>query len=324
MIGYAIRRLALLVPTVLLIVFLTLWLVRLVPGDTIDLMMMENPAGTQEGMEGRAALEEHLGLNEPIPVQFVDYMGGVLTGDLGESLWTFRPVTDLIMERVWVTLELALITLVISAVLGIGLGVISGVKAGTPLDFMLRSVAIVGMSVPNFALGVMVLVIPAIYFGWVPPVGYTPFTQNPWVNINTLIIPSLILGLAISAGVMRFTRTMVLEVVAQDFVRTARAKGVRESTVVLKHVLRNALIPVVTLLGLQISTALGGSVIIEQLFALPGLGKLLLDAINQRDYPIVQGVTIIISFWVVLVNLAIDLSYGFLDPRIRLGGGAAS
>ena len=271
MVGYTIRRLSLLIPTVLLIVFLTLWLVRLVPGDTIDLMMQENPAGSQSAIDGRAALEEHLGLNDPIPVQYAEYMAGVVQGDLGNSLWTFRPVTDLIMERVWVTLELAVITLVVSAVLGIGLGVISGVRAGTPLDFMLRSVAIVGLSVPNFALGVMVLVIPAIYFGWVPPVGYTPFTENPWVNINTLLIPSLILGLSISAGVMRFTRTMILEVVAQDFVRTARAKGVRESTVVLKHVLRNALIPVVTLLGLQISTALGGSVIIEQLFALPGL-----------------------------------------------------
>lgn len=323
MVGYAIRRLALLIPTVLLIVFLTLWLVRLVPGDTIDLMMQENPIGSQAGADGRAGLEAAMGLDDPIPVQYVEYMGNAIRGDLGNSLWTTRPVTDLIMERLTVTLELAVLTLIISAVAGISLGVISGIRAGTVVDFLLRSIAIVGMSVPNFAVGVMVLVLPAIYFGWVPPVGYTPFTENPWVNITTLIIPSLILGLSISAGVMRFTRTMMLEVIAQDFVRTARAKGVRESTVVLKHVLRNALIPVVTLLGLQISTALGGSVIIEQLFALPGLGKLLLDAINQRDYPIVQGVTIVISFWVILVNLAIDLSYGFLDPRIRLGGGAA-
>jgi peptide/nickel transport system permease protein len=211
----------------------------------------------------------------------------------------------------------------ISSIVGIALGVFSAVRSGKVDDYLLRSVAILSLSIPSFAIGTLVLVLPAIYFRWVPPLGYTPFAEDPVGNISGLLLPSVVLGLAIAGAIMRFTRTMMLDVLRQDYVRTAKAKGLKGSAVLSRHAVKNALIPVVTLLGLQIAAALGGSVIIEQLFSLPGLGQLLLTAINQRDYTVVQGVTVVIGLWVVVINLIVDLSYGVIDPRVRVGRGAS-
>jgi len=319
MYSYLIRRLIALIPTLLFASMIVFSVVRLVPGDIIDLMLTENDFGA-ETKENRVELEKALGLDQPIYVQYFDWIGGIVSrGDFGNSLWQNTPVIDDIAERMPYTLELGILSLIIALSVAIPIGIYSAVRQETLGDYVGRTISILGLAVPSFWIGTMVVILPAMWWGWSPPTEVVPFFQDPIANLQVFIIPSLILGFALSAVTMRMTRTMMLEVLRQDYVRTAWAKGLPERVVVMRHALKNALIPVVTLIGLLVPILFGGTVIIEQIFTIPGMGQLLLDAVFVRDYPIITGVFLIVGFIVIVVNLIVDLCYGYLDPKVHYG-----
>jgi peptide/nickel transport system permease protein len=244
-------------------------------------------------------------------------MARALRGDLGQSLYTGRPVLGELATRLPVSLELGAIALLVAILLGVPIGILSAVRQDTAHDYVARSGAILGLSVPGFWLGTLVVVLPAIYLGWSPSIQYVRFEANPWGHVAQFLIPGVLLGIASAATVMRLTRTQLLEVLRQDYVRTAWAKGLAERRVVLKHCLKNALIPVVTVLGIQVAQILSGTVIFESIFGLPGMGRFLFDAISERDYPVIQAINLTVVTTVVVVNLAVDMTYAWLDPRIR-------
>ena len=314
--AYAIRRLLALVPTLLfasLIVFLT---VRMIPGDVIDLMLSQNDISADK--MSRTQLESALGLDTPLPLQYVRWLGAMLfEGSLGRSLWQNTPVTSLLADRMPVTFELGLLALIVAVTVALPVGILAAIRQDTAGDYAGRSFSILMLAVPSFWLGTLVVVFPSIWWGWSPEIQYVSIWKDPIGNLIQMIVPATILGCALSAVTMRMTRTMMLEVLRQDYIRTAWAKGLNEGRVVVRHALRNALIPVVTLIGLQAPVLIGGAVIMEQIFTIPGTGLLLLDAVNQRDYPIVTGVFLIVGVAVQLINLLVDLSYGFLDPKVR-------
>lgn len=314
---YLIQRLLGVVPTLLLLLLLVVVMVRIVPGNIVDIMLTEQ--GGARNVD-RQAIERRLGIDKPLPVQYVEYAGGVLRGDLGRSLWDRRPVASLIFRRLPTTLELALLAMSISVFLAIGFGVLAAMRQDTLLDYGPRSFAILGLSVPDFALGTMILVLPTIWWHKTPPLIWHTFSENPVEHLKQVALPALVVGVRLSASVMRLTRTMMLEVLRQDYTRTAWAKGLSERVVVFRHGLKNALIPVVTLLGIELAVLISGIVIMESIFAIPGVGRLLLESISSRDYPVIQGITVVVGALVILVNLGIDLSYAYLDPRVRLGG----
>jgi peptide/nickel transport system permease protein len=311
---YIARRLLALVPTLFfasLIVFVT---VRLIPGNVIDLMLSQNDIAVGKD---RAALEAALGLDRPMLVQYVRWAGSAIQGDLGRSLWQNTPVRAQLLARLPVTFELGLLSLLVALCVAIPIGVYSAMRQDTAGDYLTRSFSILMLAVPGFWMGTLVMVFPSIWWGWSPAIKYVPFWQDPAQNLAQMIVPAIILGTSLSAVTMRLTRTMMLEVLRQDYIRTAWAKGLSERPVVLRHALRNALIPVVTLIGLQAPLLIGGAVIMEQIFVIPGMGLLLLEAVSQRDYPIITGVFLVIGLSVMLINLLVDLSYGTLDPRVR-------
>jgi len=262
-------------------------------------------------------LRAKLGLNRPIHVQYLDWLGAVARGHLGESLWTKRPVLEELGRRLPVSLKLGFLALLFSVSIALPIGILAAVRQDSLADYVARSLAILGLSIPGFWIATMVILLPSLWWNWSPPIQFTEFSVDPWAHVSQFIIPAFILGIASSAAIMRLTRAQLLEVLRQDYVRTAWAKGVRESAVVLKHSLKNSLIPVITVLGIQIAQILGGVVIFETIFGLPGMGRFLFDAINQRDYPVIQGVNLVIVSVVVLMNLAVDACYAYLDPRIR-------
>lgn len=311
---YIVRRLLLLIPSFILVTMIVFVLIRLLPGDALIAMIEQ---GLTAGRVEREELRREMGIDKPIYVQYKDFMWGVLRGDLGNSLLSDSSVGQIIRKRLPVTLELAVMAIFVSLFIAIPVGVISAIRQDTPLDYLLRSVSIGGLSVPNFWLATLVITFPSIWFGWIPPLRYVSFFADPLTNLKQFIIPAAILGVTLAATVMRITRTMMLEVLRQDYIRTAFAKGLSERTIVYRHALKNALIPVITVLGLQIAFLVGGTVIIESIFALPGMGTLLISSINQRDWPIIQGINLILTGWVLGINLIVDLSYAFLDPRIR-------
>ena len=311
---YVLRRLILLLPTVALVTLLVFSIIRLLPGDIVTLMMSE-----QGYASDKAKLEQMLGLDQPFYRQYASYVGKVLHGDLGVSFWTKEPVLDEILRRLPVSLELALLAMFFGLLIAVPTGIFSAVRQDTWLDYVLRTGAIGGLSVPGFWMATVVIVSASIWWQWVPPMRYTPLARDPVKNLSQLLLPAIILGFALSASVMRMTRSMVLEVLREDYVRTAWAKGLPESRVIARHVLKNAMIPVVTVMGLQLSALLGGTVIMESIFVLPGMGKFLLDAITWRDYPVIQGINLFLATGIIVLNLVIDLVYGFLDPRIRFG-----
>lgn len=315
--AYIVRRLLALVPTLIfasLIVFVT---VRLIPGDIIDLMLSSNDIGADK--KSREQLEAALGLDKPMVTQYFRWLGAIVfEGSLGKSLWQNTSVMQEVLHRLPITFELGLMALVVALLAGIPIGVYSAVRQDTPGDYITRSFAILALAVPGFWIGTLVMVFPSIWWGWSPEVKFTSFAQAPLTNLGQMAIPALILGLAFSAITMRLTRTMMLEVMRQDYIRTALAKGLAPRTTILRHALRNALIPVVTLVGLQAPVLFGGSVIMEQIFVIPGMGLLLLEAVSQRDYPIITGVFLVVGVAVMLINLLVDLSYGFLDPKVRM------
>jgi len=309
---YLAKRLLVAIPSLLIASLIVFTLPRLIPGDVVVLMLAEK-AYAKDLDELRAKL----GLDRPLPVQYVEWLGRVARGDLGESLWTKRPVLEEIGQRLPITFELAMFGLFFALLIAIPVGLISAARQDTIQDYLARSVAILGLSVPGFWLATLLIVLPAIWWGWRPVTGFVEFSQDPVGHVTQLLLPALILGIATGAALMRLTRGMLLEVLRQDYVRTAWAKGLSERVIVMKHGLRNAIIPVVTLLGTQLPQVIGGTVIIETVFGLPGMSRFLFDAINQRDYPVIQGVNLVVISLIILINLTIDALYAVLDPRIR-------
>jgi peptide/nickel transport system permease protein len=314
--AYIIRRLLLIIPTLFILSTLVFLSVRFLPGDVIDAMASElESLGV---VVDREALEHKLGLDVPVWVQYGRWMGGILLhGTLGESLRGVWTVEEQILGRLPVTIELGVMAIVIGLVIALPVGIYSAIRQDTAADYLGRSIAIIGLATPNFWLGIMVMLYPAIWWGWSPPMKLIPFTEDPLGNLGMFLIPSVILGTASAAATMRMTRTMMLEVLRQDYIRTAWSKGLRERVVIIRHTIKNALIPIVTLIGLQLPILVGGSVIMENIFNLPGLGQLMVNALNGRDYPVVSGVNLFFATGVVGINLMIDLIYPYLDPRVR-------
>ena len=315
--AYIIRRLLLLIPTLLIVTILTFLSVRFIPGDAIDAM-----AAQLEELSlvvDREALEHKLGLDVPVWVQYGRWMGGILLhGTLGESLWGGDvSIEEKILARLPVTLELGVMAVVIGLVIALPVGIYSAIRRNSAADYVGRTAAVIGLATPNFWLALMVIIFPAIWWGWSPPMRLVSFTEDPLGNLGVFIIPSVILGTAASAGTMRLTRTMMLEALRQDYIRTAWSKGLKERVVIMRHAIKNALIPVVTLIGLQLPILVGGSVIMENIFNLPGLGRLMVVALEGRDYPVVSGVNPFFATVVVGFNLMIDLIYPYFDPRVR-------
>lgn len=293
--------------------------IRLIPGDAITAML-----GTEAGMltpAQRAALVEYFGMDQPWGVQFFRWLGGVLQGDLGVSVTYGKPVLTSILERFPLTLQLALMSMVVALVLGIPAGVYAATRNEKPADLIVRILAMVGQSTPNFVIALVMIYILSAGFGILPQMGdFVRFQQDPLGNLAQMALPALTLGTSFAASVARISRSAMLDVLSDDYVQTARAKGVPRRQVIWKHALPNALIPVVTLSGIEFGYLLGGAVIVEQIYALPGLGRMVLNAIQQRDYALVQGTVLFIAFNFMVVNLLVDLAYYWLDPRIRAGG----
>ena len=308
---YLARRITLLIPTLLLISMIVFTLMRFIPGDAVQIMVEQRYGETE------AIVRHELGLDRPLVPQYLSWVGGMLRGDFGRSIWTHRPILDDLVARGQVTLEIAAIALVLILLVGVPAGILSAVRPDSALDYAVRVVATLGLAVPVFWLGTLALVLPSIWFHYSPPVGYAALFEDPSVHLRKVAVPAVLLAISGSAASLRMMRASMIEVLHQDYVRTARAKGLAERRVVLRHAVRNALIPTLTLIGNQLPFLIGGSVIIETLFTLPGLGSFLFDAINRRDYPVVQVVNLALATVVLLVNLAVDVGYGVLDPRIR-------
>ncbi len=289
--------------------------VRLIPGDAVDIMFQAEAGSSEQ----RDVLRQRLGLDRPWYVQYGSWLGGILTGNFGASLRTGMDVGGEIFRAFPVTLELVMLGTIIGSALGIVLGIVAATNRGRWLDWLIQPVGLVGLSIPNFWLGSLMLLAAGLYFPQLHVVGFVPFSEDPLRNLSVMILPSLALGLTLGSAVMRMTRTSVLEVMSQDFVRTARAKGMLEPSVLWRHILRNSLIPVITVITIQIGVLIGGSIVLERVFALPGLGRLLVTAIGERDYPMVQGITLLITFIFVMINLLTDILYRVLDPRVKLG-----
>lgn len=314
---YIIGRVLSLVPVVLLVSVAAFAFIRLLPGDPVIAML-----GTSgQGLDSRSyALARHdLGLDRPLPVQYARWLADLARGDLGRSAVTHQPITDALRARFPVTLQLAVASFIISLIIALPVGVISAYKRGTVLDRVISVIALGGVAMPSFWLGILLIILFSVELSLLPPSGFVSITSDPVEFLRYMILPAITLGAVQAAVIMRQTRSSLLEVLNEDYVRTARAKGLRERTVVLRHGLRNALLPVVTVLGLQVSRLLGGSVVVETVFAMPGFGRYGVDAIFIRDYPVVQVVALATALIVVLSNLITDLLYAALDPRITFG-----
>lgn len=312
MLAFIGRRILVAIPTIVLISIFVFSLQQLLPGDPILAM-----AGEERDPETIAFLREKYGFNDPLPVQYVKWVTGVVQGDLGISLRSNQPVSELLLQKLPVTIQLAIMAMIFAIAIGVPMGIVSAVKKGTVLDYAANLIALSGLSIPNFWLGIMLILLVSVKWGLLPASGYVPPGEDLWLSIKTMLMPAFVLGTALAATLMRHTRSAMLGVLKSDYVRTARAKGLGERIIITRHVLRNAMIPIVTIFGNQVAFVLGGTVIVEQIFRVPGVGFLALDSINKRDYPLVMGTTLVLGFVVVTTNLLVDLSYGFIDPRIR-------
>jgi len=326
--AYVIRRLLLIIPTLFLVTILVFMTVRFIPGSVIDLMVAEM---SMEASLGQQISEEYikhsLGLDQPIQVQYLRWLGvmpqengqvkGVVEGDLGNSLWSGRSITSEMGAKIPVSFELGLIALLTGLIIALPIGIYSAIRQDTWGDYAGRTFAILAISLPGFWIATMVIVYPSIWWGWSPSMEYIPFFKDPVGNLIQFVIPGAIMGMTMSGATMRMTRTMMLEVLRQDYIRTAWSKGLAERTVILRHAMKNAMIPVITMVGMQLPILIGGAVITEQIFALPGIGRYLVDAINRRDYPIISGINLVIATVVLFANLGIDLTYAWLDPRVQ-------
>ncbi len=320
------------IPTLFLVTVLVFGVIRLIPGDVIDLIVAERSETAGMGTTMDADYIRHLlGLDVPIHVQYGRWVGvwptvddegqrqfsGILQGNLGKSLWMDRTVIDELRVRTPVTVELGFLSLMVALLLALPIGVYSAIRQDTVGDYIGRTFAILAISVPAFWLGTLLFVYPSIWWNWTPPVEYIPLVDNPLGNLGQFIMPAILMGMLISGTTMRMTRTMMLEVLRQDYIRTAWSKGLRERVVVMRHALKNALIPVVSMIGLLIPILIGGALVIELIFALPGIGRLMLTSIQRRDYLILSGVNVVTACFVLVVNLVVDLTYSWLDPRVQ-------
>ena len=314
--GYLAKRLLGAIPTLVGVSFLTFLFIRLIPGDAIAARLGTSTALTPEQL---ASLRAYFGLDQPIPLQYWNWLVSLLHGDAGYSIRTGRPVFVEIAQRLPATCELAAAAAVIAIAVGVPLGLVSALRPRSRLDLAVRVGGLIGLSLPSFWLGTLIIVLFSLYLRWLPNTGgYVDFAQDPLGNLRLLLFPAITLGVALAAATMRMTRSAMLDVLGADYVRTATAKGLAPPVVVRRHVLKNGLIVVVTLLGIQIGQLLGGTVVVEEIFSVPGVGRMLLAAIIQRDYALVQGAVLVIAVLFVAVNIAVDLLYGYLDPRIRL------
>ena len=322
--AYIIRRLLLIIPNVILVSFVIAVVMRLIPGSAIDAMLAG--AGADVDLD-RAALEQALGLDVSLPHQWARWMGiapqddgsfnGVLQGNLGISLWQKKPVNQLLSEYWPVTLEIGLLGLVIAQIIALPIGIFSALRQDTWGDYVGRSFAILLISIPSFWVATMAILVPVVLWGYMPPIMYIRFGSDILGNLKMVIVPSIILGMALSGMTMRMMRTTMLEVMRQDYIRTAWAKGLRERVIAVRHALKNAMIPVVSIIGLQVPVLIGGTVIIEQIFSLPGMGRLIISACLRRDYTLVSGIMFVYAIVLMLINLIVDLAYAYLDPRVR-------
>lgn len=312
MLAYAIRRVLLTVPVMLLVATGVFLLLHLTPGDPVGVML-----GSDASESRRLEVRHQLGLDDPLPTQYARWLGRVVRGDLGRSIFLDRPVTVALLERAQPTLLLAVLASLVSIALGLPAGILAARRRGSWLDLGSMGVAMIGISMPTFWLGLNLILIFAVWLRWLPVAGYQPLSSGLWPSLRYLILPALTLGAAQAALLARMTRSMMLETLNQDYVRTARAKGLAERNVVLRHALRNACIPLMTVIGLTFAVLMGGAVVTEQIFNIPGIGRLLIQAIGRRDFPLVQGAVLVIAATYVLINLLVDLLYAVVDPRIR-------
>ncbi len=312
MLAYTIRRVLLAVPVMLMVATAVFLLLRLTPGDPAGIIL--GPDATEER---RRELRRELGLEDPLPVQYVRWLGKVARGDLGRSLFLNKPVTVALLERAQPTLLLTIMALTVAIAIGLPTGVIAARQRGSWLDLGSMAVAMTGIAMPTFWLGLNLIFIFAVLLRWLPVAGYQPLSAGPWESLRYMILPAITLGVAQGALLARMTRSMMLEVLNQDYVRTARAKGLAERTVVVRHALRNAFIPLLTVIGLSFAALMSGAVVTEQIFNIPGVGRLLIQAIGRRDFPLVQGAVLVIAAIYVLINLLVDLLYAVVDPRIH-------
>ena len=309
---YLIKRLATVVPTLVFVSMLIFGLQQLLPGDPAKIL-----AGEEQDPSVVAYLRQRMHLDEPLPVRYAYWVGGVLKGDLGESVRTQQPVLELVLQKLPVTIELALLAFVIALLIGIPAGIVSAVGRGTWWDTFANGFALWGISTPNFWLGILMILLFSVQLGWLPASGYVSPFEDLGANLKAMVMPAFVLGNAIAAVLMRHTRSAMLQVMQADYVRTARAKGLSERAVVLKHALRNALTPIITLGALELGTLLSGAVLTEQVFTIPGFGKLIVDSVFNRDYAVVQGVVLVTATTYITLNLLADLAYFAVNPRLR-------
>lgn len=314
MLKFIVRRVLLMIPILLGVSLITFIIIRFIPGDPVRVLLGADRRTTPEQIEN---IRRAYGLDQSYPVQYLKWLGHVVTGDLGKSLRTGRPLTQELGLRLPVTAQLTVFAAILGTVPAIIAGTAAAIRRNSKLDYLTTVGALAGISVPNFFLATLLVLLFSFKLKWLPNVGYRSFGTDPWLNLKLMILPSLSLALPFMAILMRFTRSAVLETLNQDYVRTARAKGLKPAKVVLRHVMPNAGIPVLTVAGIQIASLLGGAVIVEQIFALPGVGRYIYEAIQNRDYPVVQGVTLVLASIFVLVSLIVDILYAVLDPRLR-------
>ena len=312
---YAVKRIGLFIPTVLLVTVIVFVVMRLIPGDpALAILSADDAAYTEQELH---ELRVKLGTDRSIVIQYLDWMGGLLRGDFGTSFWWNGPVMDRLADRIPVTIELAILGILLAVICAVPLGVISAIRPDSPLDYLSRVFTLVGISIPTFFSGILLTLLLIRAFGWLPPLGYENFWEDPWANVKQMMLPALALGFYDMAFIARVTRSSMMEILREDYMRTARSKGLRERIVLSRHGLKNAVLPILTISGWQFGRLFGGTVIIERIFLIPGIGQLLIDAVFQRDFPTIQAIIVIVAVSIVIINLLVDLLYGWLDPRIR-------
>jgi peptide/nickel transport system permease protein len=312
---YIAKRLLLVVPTLLGVASLVFLIMRVIPGD-VALLILGGDAGAIDPKQ-LAAMRQQLGLDQPILVQFGHWLWGVVQFDFGTSLWTGQPVIEELLIRLPLSLQLAFMATIVSVLIAIPLGMLAAVRQDTWVDYLVRVISIGGLAIPSFWIGILCILFLVIYFGWGPPLEFTPPWVDPWANFQMMVWPVVTVGYRYSAVTTRMTRSTVLEVLREDYIRTAWAKGLRERAVVIRHALKNAMLPVITLIGTEFAFLIGGLVVTETVFTLNGIGRFVVDAVAHRDYPVVQALVFLIAFAFVIVNLLVDLTYAWFDPRIR-------
>ena len=313
---YLAKRLLLIIPTLFGVAAVVFLIMRVIPGDVTLLILGGDQTGRIDPQQ-LAAMRHQLGLDQPLAVQFGTWLWGVLRLDFGTSLWTGQPVIEEVLTRLPLSLEVAILATIVSVLLAIPLGMLAAVRQDTWVDYVIRIASIGGQAIPSFWVGILVILFLVIYFGWGPPLEYTPPWVDPWANFQQLVWPVLTVGYRYAAVTTRMTRSTVLEVLREDYIRTAWAKGLRERAVVIRHALKNAMLPVITLVGTEFAFLIGGLVVTETVFTLNGVGRFVVDAVAHRDYPVVQALVFLIALCFVIVNLLIDLTYAWFDPRIR-------